>query len=269
MGILDGQVALVTGAGRGFGRAIAERFASEGANVALVARSKDQLDEVAAAIRADGGEAIAVPCDITSPGAIDAAISKVEARFGPIDLLVSNAGVPGPFGPLWEVDADEWWRAQEVHIRAPVLLMQRVIPGMIERDRGRIICMSAIASRMVAPNLSAYCTGKIALNRLVAEAAAELTGTGVSVFAIDPGFVFTQLARETMESADAEKYLGDFVSRLRKAEHDPTNQDDLARCAQRCLDLASGRYDALSGNYYELSDDLDAELASQKEGAAA
>lgn len=269
MGILDGQVALVTGAGRGFGRAIAERLAAEGAKVALAARSEDQLAEVAAAIRAGGGEAIAVPCDITSPAAIDDAVSTVEDRFGPVGLLVSNAGVPGPFGPVWEVDADEWWRAQEVHIRAPMLLMQRVIPGMIERGGGRIICMSAIASRMVAPNLSAYCTGKIALNRLVAEAAAELEGTGVSVFAIDPGFVFTQLARETMESADAEKYLGDFVSRLRKAEHDSTNQDDLARCAQRCLDLASSRYDALSGNYYELTDDLDAELAGQNEGAAA
>jgi NAD(P)-dependent dehydrogenase (short-subunit alcohol dehydrogenase family) len=266
MGILDGQIALVTGAGRGFGRAIAERLAAEGAQVALAARSKDQLGEAAAAIRADGGEAIAVPCDITSPDAIDDAISAVEDQFGPIDLLVSNAGVPGPFGPVWEVDADEWWRAQEVHIRAPMLLMQRLLPGMIERGRGRIICMSAIASRMVAPNLSAYCTGKIALNRLVAEAAAELEGAGVSVFAIDPGFVFTQLARETMDSADAAKYLGDFVSRLRKAEHDPTNQDDLARCAQRCLDLASGRYDALSGNYYELPDDLDAELTPRRSG---
>ncbi|HEX9806739.1 MAG TPA: SDR family NAD(P)-dependent oxidoreductase, partial [Alteraurantiacibacter sp.] len=89
MGILDGQVALVTGAGRGFGRAIAERFASEGANVALAARSKDQLDEVAAAIRADGGEAIAVPCDITSPAAIGDAISTVEDHFGSVGLLVS------------------------------------------------------------------------------------------------------------------------------------------------------------------------------------
>lgn len=268
MGILDGQVALVTGAGRGFGRAIAERLAAEGAKIALVARSEGQLGEVAAAIHAAGGEAIAVPCDVTSPEGVGDVISTVESRFGPVGLLVSNAGVPGPFGPLWEIDADEWWRAQEVHIRAPMLLMRRVLPGMMERGRGRIICVSAIASRMVAPNLSAYCTGKIALNRLVAEAAAELKGTGVSVFAIDPGFVFTQLARETMESDDAAKYLGDFVSRLRKAEHDPANQDDLARCAQRCLDLASGRYDALSGNYYELPDDLDSELARQKEGAA-
>lgn len=260
MGILAGQVALVTGAGRGFGRAIAERLASEGARVALMARSLAQLEDVAAAIRQAGGEAVAVRCDLSSPSDIAQAVAEAESTLGSADILISNAGVPGPFGPVWEVDPEEWWQAQEIHIRAPMLLMHRLLPGMIARGRGRIICISAIASRMVAPNLSAYCTGKIALNRLVAQAAAELRDTGVSVFAIDPGFVFTQLARETMESAEAQRHLGGMVERLRKAQDDPAAQDDLARCAQRSLDLASGRYDALSGHYYELSDDLDAEL---------
>lgn len=260
MGILAGQVALVTGAGRGFGRAIAERLASEGARIALMARSIEQLEDVAAAIRQAGGEAIAVRCDLSSPSDIAQAVAAAERALGPADILVSNAGVPGPFGPLGEVDPEEWWQAQEIHIRAPMLLMHRLLPGMTARGRGRIVCISAIASRMVAPNLSAYCTGKIALNRLVAQAAAELQGKGVSVFAIDPGFVFTQLARETMESAEAQRHLGGMVERLRKAQDDPAAQNDLARCAQRCFDLASGCYDALSGNYYELSDDLDAEL---------
>ena len=205
MGILEDQVAVVTGAGRGFGRAIAERLAAEGAHVALLSRSLTQLDEVADTIRAAGGthgpRAIGVRCDVTDLHSIAHAIGKVEELLGPVDLLVNNAGVPGPFGPIWEVDPDEWWKAQAVHIRAPMLFLARVLPGMIERGRGRAICVSAIASRLVAPNLSAYCTGKIAQNRIVAEAAAELAGTGVAVFAIDPGFVFTELARQTMESA--------------------------------------------------------------------
>jgi NAD(P)-dependent dehydrogenase (short-subunit alcohol dehydrogenase family) len=259
-----GQVAMVTGAGRGFGRAIAERLASEGWQVALLSRSLVQLDHVADAIRASGGNAIAVRCDVTDPKSIEHAVSVAEQLLGPIDLLVNNAGVPGPFGPIWEVDPNEWWTAPAVHIRAPMLFLARVLPGMIERRKGRAICVSAIASRLVAPNLSAYCTGKIAQNRVVAEAAAELEGTGISVFAIDPGFVFTDLARETMESPEAQKYLGGMVERLRKAESDPAAQNDLARCAQRVLDLASGKYDALSGGYYELSDDLDEAIAAKR-----
>jgi NAD(P)-dependent dehydrogenase (short-subunit alcohol dehydrogenase family) len=263
MGLLEGQVAMVTGAGRGFGRAIAEKLASEGAQVALLSRSLTQLDHVADAIRAAGGKAIAVRCDVTDPNSIEHAVSVAEQLLGPIDLLVNNAGVPGPFGPIWEVDPDEWWKAQAVHIRAPMLFLASVLPGMIGRGKGRAICISAVASRLVAPNLSAYCTGKIAQNRVVAEAAAELAGTGVAVFAIDPGFVFTELARETMESPEAQKYLAGMVERLRNAEEDPASQADLARCAQRVLDLASGKYDALSGGYFELPDDLDAALAAK------
>jgi NAD(P)-dependent dehydrogenase (short-subunit alcohol dehydrogenase family) len=268
MGVLDGQVALVTGAGRGFGRAIAERFAAEGAEVALLARSLTQLDEVALAIRDEGGHAIGVRCDVTDPASIEGAVRKTEDLLGPVDLLVNNAGVPGPFGPLWQVSPEDWWRAQAIHIRAPMLFMHHTLPGMIARDRGRVICVSAIASRLVAPNLSAYCTGKIAQNRLVAEAAAELAGTKVAAFAIDPGFAATQLARDTAADPEAQKYFKPLIERIEAVPHAYGEDPDLARCAQRCVDLASGRYDALSGGYFELPDDLDALLAEKRASAA-
>ena len=263
MGILDGQVALVTGAGRGFGRAIAERFAEEGAAVALAARSLAQIDEVANGIRATGGNAIGVRCDVTDADSVEHAVAKTEELLGPIDLLVNNAGVPGPFGPIWQVDPDDWWRAQAIHIRAPMLFMHHVLPGMVASDRGRVICVSAIASRLVAPNLSAYCTGKIAQNRLVAEAAAELADTKVAVFAIDPGFAATQLARDTAADPEARKYFQPLIERIENVEHAYGTDPDLARCAERCVELASGQYDALSGGYFELPDDLDAALAEK------
>lgn len=257
------EIVLVTGGGRGFGEAIARRFASEGAAVAVLSRNRAQLDKVVAGIEADGGRAFAVTADVTSPTDVDRAVSEVEAALGPITLFINNAGVPGPFGPLWEVDVDEWWAAQQVHIRAPMLFLHRILPGMIARNRGRAIIVSAIASRMVAPYLNAYCTGKIAQNRIVAEAAAELKDTAVKVFAIDPGFVFTALANETMTSPDAKKWLPGMVGRL-EAASETNDGADLARCAQRCVDLASGRYDVLSGSYAELPDDLDA-MARDKE----
>ncbi|MGH8328123.1 MAG: SDR family NAD(P)-dependent oxidoreductase, partial [Steroidobacteraceae bacterium] len=177
---------------------------------------------------------------------------------GPVGLLVSNAGVPGPFGPLWTVDPDAWWAAQQVHIRAPFLYLRRVLPGMTERRHGRVIIVSAIASRLVAPYLSAYCVGKIAQTRIAAEAAAEIQGTGVAVFAIDPGFVFTGIAAETMNSPDAQRWLPGMVARIRERRDAPGKDADLARCVRRCLDLASGRFDALCGRYMELDDDLEA-----------
>jgi NAD(P)-dependent dehydrogenase (short-subunit alcohol dehydrogenase family) len=192
-------------------------------------------------------------------------VSGTRERFGPVTLLISNAGVPDPFGPLWEIDPERWWGAQAVHIRAPMLFMREVMPEMVARRAGRIIVVSALASRVVAPNLSAYCVGKIAQVRLVEQAAAEAQAHGVKVFAIDPGFVITALAEATMNSPDAQRWLPGMVKRLneRKAASDA---GDLERCAQRCVDLASGRYDALSGKYMELDDDLDAWLAGKPPG---
>jgi len=264
MGILEGQVALVTGAGRGFGRAIAERLAREGASVALLSRSPGQLEDAAAAIRDAGGVALPIACDVTDRASVNAAVDTAERELGPIDVLVNNAGVPGPFGPIWLIDPDEWWRAQEVHIRAPMLFLNRVLPGMVERNRGRAICVSALASRMIAPSLSAYCTGKIAQNRIVAETAAELADTDVAIFAIDPGFAVTQLARDTAADPMAQKYFQPLMDRIARHPHEYGADPDLANCAQRCVDLLSGRYDALSGNYYELPDDLDEALARKR-----
>ncbi len=257
---LHGQVALVTGAGRGFGKAIAKRLAAEGAAVAVTARSQSQLEGVVAEIEASGGQSLAVAADVTDQAAVARVAAETQAKLGPVSLFINNAGVPGPFGPMWELDPEVWWRSQAIHIRAPLLFLREVLPSMIQRESGRVIIVSAIASRMVAPYLSAYCVGKIAQTRIVEELAAETQGRGVSAFAIDPGFVFTGIAEETMNSLEAQRWLPQMVGRLRAKKEEKGADTDLYRCAQRCVDLASGRYDGLSGKYMELTDDLDTML---------
>ena len=257
---LQGQVAIVTGAGRGFGKAIAKRLAAEGAVVTVTSRTQSQLDAVVAEIEAAGGRAHAIAADVTDRADVARVVADTRAKLGEVSLFINNAGTPGPFGPIWELDPEAWWQSQGVHIRAPLLFLREVLPSMIERRSGRVIIVSAIASRMVAPYLSAYCVGKIAQTRIVEELAAETRGRGISAFAIDPGFVFTGIAAETMNSPDAQKWLPQMVARLRAKKDEKGADTDLFRCAQRCVDLASGRYDALSGKYTELTDDLDAML---------
>lgn len=257
MAVLKDQVAIVTGGGRGFGAAIAKRFAAEGAAVTVTARSRNEIERVAGEIAAAGGKALAVAGDVRQAADVARVVTAAQARFGPVSLLVSNAGVPGPFGPLWAIDPEAWWAAQEVHIKAPLLYLRHVLPGMTARRAGRVIVVCAVASRVVAPYLSAYCVGKIAQRRIVEEAAAETQGLGVSLFAIDPGFVYTGIAEETASSPEAQRWLPGMVARLRQRKDEPDQAQDLARCAERCVALASGRYDALSGRYMELTDDLE------------
>lgn len=256
--MLKGQVAIVTGAGRGFGRAIAMRFAGEGAAVAVTSRSLPELESAVEDIGRIGGRAIAVEGDVTNPADVERVVATTEKELGPVSILVSNAGVPGPFGPVWSVNPEQWVAAQYVHIRAPFYYMQRVMPGMTQRRAGTVILVSAIASRIVAPYLSAYCLGKIAQTRLAAVAAAEAREFGVNVYSIDPGFVYTGMAEDTANHPDAQRWLPGMVDRLKSVRESPHRNADLVRCAQRCLDLASGRYAALSGRYLELGDDLDA-----------
>ncbi|MGH8327950.1 MAG: SDR family NAD(P)-dependent oxidoreductase, partial [Steroidobacteraceae bacterium] len=134
MPFLSGQSALVTGAGRGIGRAVALRLAAEGARVTLVARTAAQLEEVADRIRRAGGDALTVAGDVTDPATAVAAVEAASARFGTVCLLVNNAGIPGPYGPIGTIDPLAWWAAQKVNVLAGLLFMHAAIPGM--RARG-------------------------------------------------------------------------------------------------------------------------------------
>jgi NAD(P)-dependent dehydrogenase (short-subunit alcohol dehydrogenase family) len=256
-GELAGQVALITGGGRGFGKAIAKAFAAAGAAVTVTARTTKQIDSTVAEIKAAGGNALAVPGDVTNRKDVERVVGAAHRHFGPTTLLVNNAGLAGPFGPIGTLDPDEWWASQAVHVRGPFLFISMVLPDMIRRRAGRIINVASLGGTRVEPNLSAYCIGKATEIRLTEQVAAEVKQYGVSTFAIEPGTVYTDMAESTIADPSAQRWVPGMIEFLKQIRDQNDPGPGLTRCARMCLDLASGRYDALSGRYLTPEDNFD------------
>jgi NAD(P)-dependent dehydrogenase (short-subunit alcohol dehydrogenase family) len=256
---LGGQVAIVTGAGRGIGRAVAQELAKTGAAVAVLARSEDQLTETVALIEGEGGRALALPVDVTDQQAVARAVAETERQLGPVDLLVNNAGHGGQVGPVWEVEPDEWWRCVEVNLRGPFLCARAVLPGMIARRRGRIIITSSLAGTGPWPYMSAYAISKAAVTRLAENLTAETEAHGISVFAVQPGPVRTA-AWEIFLSDEAKTYLPDMYKYVSQGGSGVPPE----RAAKLVVFLASGQADALSGCFISVDDDV-AEMVQRAE----
>src|SRR5579864_3916009 len=189
--IFDGEIAVVTGGGRGLGRTFAETLAVAGAKVAVIARSTAELAQTVARIEHAGNRAAAFPADVTDKVAVTDIFAEIERQLGPVSLLVNNAGVPGPIGPFAEADADEWWQAMQVNLLGPVLCARAVLPGMIARGRGRIVNVSSGGGARPIAYFSSYVAAKTALIRFSECLAAEAKPYGVAVFAMGPGTVRT------------------------------------------------------------------------------
>ena len=201
---LDGQVAVITGAGRGIGRAIALAYAREGARLALAARSEPELDETVAAVSELDAEAIAVRTDVTSQIATERLARRVVERFGRIDVLVNNAGISGPVGPLQDNDIAEWVDTINVNLTGTFLVCRAIVPVMIGQGGGKIINLSGAGVANAWSNMSAYCSSKAAVVRLTEVLAQELEGKGITVNALGPGSVHTSMwEKMTEQAADA------------------------------------------------------------------
>ena len=247
--LLSGQTVLVTGASRGLGKAIAIHLAAAGARVALVARTREQLEEGVAHINENGGEAISVVADVTDRTAVEAAVDTTCQQYGAISILVNNAGL--------EIDPDEWWHSHEIHVRGCLLFMSAVLPAMRERKHGRIINMVSKGGVMIAPYLSSYCVSKATAIRLTEHVDQEIKPDGLSAFAIQPGTIITDMARESINDPDAKKWVPFLVNDLQAIiDQDPT--DELERLGKQVVALAAGQYDVLSGRYLDLELDIDA-----------
>ncbi|WP_075023022.1 SDR family NAD(P)-dependent oxidoreductase [Actinomadura madurae] len=192
---LKGRTALVTGAGRGIGRAIALELARTGVSVALVARSHDELTDCAASIRELGGTAAVIPADVADPDQLARCAARARDEFGVVDVLINNAAVVWPLGPSSKVDSAEWAAAIGVNVVAVASLTFALLPAMIEHSWGRIVNVSsgvvARPASMIGGN--AYVTGKAALEAHTVNLAAELAGSGVTANTFRPGTVDTAM----------------------------------------------------------------------------
>ena len=239
---LANEVSVVTGAGRGIGREIALEHAREGAKVALLARSAGQIEETAAAIAAAGGVARAYVVDIVDIDAVTRTFAAIESDFGPVSVLVNNAAAFGAIGPIWDVDPATWWRDVETNIRGTFNCSRAVVPGMMQRRRGRIINMTGGGTATSFPHGSGYATSKAGILRFTECVGDSLAGSGVLLFAMDPGLVRTSMTAFQLKSAAGQKYLPDIEALFERGINVPPSL-----AARLSVEIASGRFDKLAG----------------------
>ena len=195
---LQGKVALITGGGRGIGRAIALAFAREGAEVAVAARTQAEIDKVAAEVAACGRQSCAVTCDVTRRESVLPMVAAVHERFARIDILVNNAGT-GRSAPFFKTDLEMWNQLLALNATSMYLVTQAVMKGMVERKYGRVINIVSTAGKIPFRYCTAYVASKHAALGFTRALALEVAGSGVTVNAICPGWVgSTGLFEETI-----------------------------------------------------------------------
>ena len=195
---LAGRVAIITGGGRGIGRAIAVAFAQEGADVAVAARTSAEIEETVTQVRASGRKGLAVRADVADRHDVERLVRGTLDAFGRIDILVNDAGVQGPIGLLVDNDVDRWIRTVHVNLVGTFLCMRAVLPHMMERRQGKIINLSGGGAAAPRPHFTAYGASKAAVVRLTETVAEEVKPLNIQVNAIAPGGVNTRMLEQVL-----------------------------------------------------------------------
>lgn len=236
---------LITGGGRGIGREIAIAFAATGESVAVVARSQKELDETVSLIEEQGsGRAIAIVADVSDRQSVRRMASIAKKSLGPIEVVVNNAGSPGQFLPVLEVDPQRLVSTFATNVFGPFYVCQAVVPDMVERGDGYVVNITSLQGSRAMPGAAVYGASKAALMRITDTLGQELDGTGVVVFDVSPGLVHTQFA-ETPG-------LAEVLAEIPESEWVPPE-----KVAATVVELVSGKYDSLNGRFIHALDDLD------------
>jgi len=245
--ILQGVRAIVTGGNQGFGYAVAERFVAEGARVFLCARDGDRLQAAATRLqeKAPGLDAVrSERADVSVPREVATVVERALAAFGGLDVLVCNAGIYGPKGPIEDVDWDEWVRALNVNLCGAVLCCRAVLPHFRAQRSGKIILLSGGGATKPLPFLSAYAASKAALVRFGETLAEEVKDAGIDVNAVAPGALNTRLLEEVLEAGPDRVGRAFYEqSRVQKAKGGTPLETGAALCAF----LASSQSDGITG----------------------
>ncbi|MGH9492886.1 MAG: SDR family oxidoreductase [Terriglobales bacterium] len=191
---LNGQVAVVTGGGRGIGAAVARKLALLGASTVICGRSLSSLKRTAQGVIQEGGQCEAVECDVCQLPAVEALARRVEATFGRVDILVNNAGIAGFGGPLHEMPPEQWDAVLNTNLRGVYYCIRAFVPMMMRARAGHIINISSLAGKNALPGGTAYAASKWGLNGLTFSVAEELRGHNIRVAVICPGSTHTELS---------------------------------------------------------------------------
>lgn len=194
---IDGKTVIITGASRGIGEAAAQIFAEAGANVVLLARGADAINRIADGI---GAKALAIPCDISDYASVEAAVKETEAHFGPVDVLINNAGALEPISHMATADPDAWGRIIDINLKGVFYGMRAVLPGMIQRGGGTILTVSSGAAHGPVEAWSHYCASKAGAAMLTRCADKEAGEAGIRAMGLSPGTVATQMQKEIKAS---------------------------------------------------------------------
>jgi len=246
-------VAVVTGAARGVGRAIAEALAAQGAYVAIVDVLEDQLQKTAAEMKESGAAVLPVVTDITVASQVDAMAEKVQDKLGPVDILVNNAGTFSYIGPVWEADPERWFWDVRTNLYGNFLVCRAIVRRMVERKSGYVI--NIVSSGGVGdphPYSTSYASSKTGLMRLTEGLAKEVQEHGIKVFAVGPPAILTEMTRFIMNDPGGKKWRPGFGRALLEGRgHQPEV------VANFILELVSGKADCLTGRYFLPHQDLD------------